>query len=151
MPKILCRFYLGLQLHFGYHPIYLFHLFQFMHSNLYVSGIERPFTETLKIFEPTLLEQVFPQKTAFRALKLEHHYKSYFVQMFILKCLLWTSVVQSQDLKLSGWVSCSEWSCEKPIQEGIARLNFIGVKECSKIWDHKIQQLACDGDFKTYE
>ena len=53
--------------------------------------------------------------------------------MFILKCLLWTSVVQSQDLKLSGWVSCSEWSCEKPIQEGIARLNFIGVKECSKI------------------
>ena len=59
--------------------------------------------------------------------------KPYFVQMFILKCLLWTSVVQSQDLKLSGWVSCSEWSCEKPIQEGIARLNFIGVKECSKI------------------
>lgn len=48
--------------------------------------------------------------------------------MFILKCLLWTSIVQSQDLKLSGWVSCSEWSCEKPIQEGIARLNFIGVK-----------------------
>ena len=74
-----------------------------------------------------------PQKTAFRALKLEHPYKSHFVQMFILKCLLWTSVVQSQDLKLSGWVSCSEWSCEKPIQEGIARLNFIGVKECSKI------------------
>ena len=52
--------------------------------------------------------------------------------MLILKCLLWTSVVQSQDLKLSGWVSCSEWSCEKPIQEGIARLNFIGVKERSK-------------------
>ena len=39
----------------------------------------------------------------------------------------------SNDLKLSGWVSCSEWSCSKPIQEGIARLNFIGVKSTEDI------------------
>ena len=38
-----------------------------------------------------------------------------------------------KDLKLSGWVSCGDWSCSAPIQEGIARLNFIGVKTSEDI------------------
>lgn len=51
-----------------------------------------------------------------------------------LHCLLVLSALgSSADLKLSGWVSCSEWSCSKPIQEGIARLNFIGVKTTEDI------------------
>lgn len=51
-----------------------------------------------------------------------------------LHCLLVLSALGSTaDLKLSGWVSCSEWSCSKPIQEGIARLNFIGVKTTEDI------------------
>lgn len=39
----------------------------------------------------------------------------------------------AQDLKLSGWVSCGDWACSVPIQEGIARLNFIGVKTSEDI------------------
>merc|ERR1712048_574398 len=47
--------------------------------------------------------------------------------------LAFLSPLLAQDLKLSGWLSCADWACSVPVQEGIARLNFIGVKTSEDI------------------
>lgn len=54
-------------------------------------------------------------------------------------CLFLNSLVFAADLKLSGWVSCSNWACNEAIQEGVARLNFIGLKSDDDIDWLKVQ------------
>ncbi|CAG5097444.1 Oidioi.mRNA.OKI2018_I69.XSR.g15079.t2.cds [Oikopleura dioica] len=54
-------------------------------------------------------------------------------------CLLFISFAFAGDLKLSGWVSCSNWACDEAIQEGVARLNFIGLKSDDDVDWLKVQ------------
>jgi len=54
-------------------------------------------------------------------------------------CLFLNSLIVAADLKLSGWVSCSNWACNEAIQEGVARLNFIGLKSDDDVDWLKVQ------------
>ncbi len=61
--------------------------------------------------------------------------------MWLNFCLFLNSLVFAADLKLSGWVSCSNWACNEAIQEGVARLNFIGLK-VSQIFYESINYIS---------